>query len=115
MKLSSYGITIFMCKTCEFVRIKVRLGEWNTDTTRDCDSRSVCADPIIEVPVAEIFPHEGYKPRVNDIALIKLKHKVKYSKFIRPICLPLTPVLRAKNFVDEKLTATGWGKTEKCE
>lgn len=95
----------------------MRLGEWDTEATEDCDRRSICADPVVDVPVAEAFPHEGYNyrspARENDIAVIRLQRKVSYTKFIRPICLPLTPTLREKDFNGEKLTATGWGRTEK--
>lgn len=94
---------------------KVRLGEWNTTSDVDCDSRG-CADAVIDVPIAEVFQHEGYNPRSlsreNDIALIRLARKVQYSEYIRPICLPITPTLRNKNFDGEILTATGWGRTE---
>lgn len=97
----------------------MRLGEWNTTSEQDCDSRGVCTDPVVDVPVSEVFQHEEYNPRSlsreNDIAVVRLARKVQFSDFIRPICLPNTPTLRNKNFDGELLTAAGWGRTENGE
>lgn len=94
----------------------MRLGEWNTTSERDCDQRNLCADPVKDIGVAEVFVHESYDPsslsRENDIALIRLQNKVDFSEFIRPICLPLSGTLRTKSYDGETLTAAGWGFTE---
>ena len=43
----------------------MRLGEWDTDTEKDCDDvnvgESVCSPPVVDVPVSEKVPHEGCK------------------------------------------------------
>lgn len=95
----------------------VRLGEWNTASSRDCDSSDHCADPVVDLQIDKVFQHELYNPesisRENDIAVIRLKQKVQYSAYIRPICLPITPALRNRNFDGDPLTVTGWGRTEK--
>lgn len=94
----------------------MRLGEWDSTSDNDCDDRGVCSDAVVDVPVAEAIAHEGYDPlstsRENDIGIIRLQRKVRYSQFIRPICMPNTPTLRDLNFGGVRLTATGWGKTE---
>uniref|UniRef100_A0A7M4EAW4 MBL associated serine protease 2 n=1 Tax=Crocodylus porosus TaxID=8502 RepID=A0A7M4EAW4_CROPO len=63
-----------------------------------------------------IFVHEGYKNDDinfnNDIALIKLKHKVPINANITPICLPGREA-RFQVKTDEMGLVSGWGKTEK--
>ncbi|XP_006016220.1 mannan-binding lectin serine protease 2 isoform X1 [Alligator sinensis] len=63
-----------------------------------------------------IFVHEGYKNDDtnfnNDIALIKLKHKVPINANITPICLPGAEA-RFQVKTDEMGLVSGWGKTEK--
>uniref|UniRef100_A0A336LGC1 CSON005046 protein n=1 Tax=Culicoides sonorensis TaxID=179676 RepID=A0A336LGC1_CULSO len=60
--------------------------------------------------VKRVFLHPSYqKPAVyHDIGLIELKRRVKFTPYVRPICLPTTSDI---NFV-EKLTATGFGLTK---
>lgn len=44
------------------------------------------------VPAGQLILHEDFDSDnlhdFNDIALIKLKHPVKYTKDIKPVCLP---------------------------
>lgn len=46
-----------------------------------------CADPPLDVPVAETIVHEGYAPQSNkqtdDIALIRLARPVQFTDWIR--------------------------------
>ncbi|CAH2085626.1 unnamed protein product [Euphydryas editha] len=44
---------------------------------------------------------------VNDIAVLTLQKKIKFSDKVRPICLPSEDM----NFSDSPLTVAGWGKT----
>uniref|UniRef100_A0A8C4WC87 MBL associated serine protease 2 n=1 Tax=Gopherus evgoodei TaxID=1825980 RepID=A0A8C4WC87_9SAUR len=63
----------------------------------------------------EIFVHEGYIDGAsynNDIALIKLKHKVPLNANITPICLPRKEE-RFHVKTDDMGTVAGWGRTEK--
>lgn len=59
--------------------MSVRLGEHNLLTEPDCEDGE-CADPVIDVPIAERIIHVSYDPRLevqpNDIALIRLSHPV---------------------------------------
>lgn len=92
----------------------VRLGEYDTDTDRDCmpDSETtvVCADDPVTVGVEEQIAHEEYRPQSRDqrydIALLRLSHDVAFTTFIKPICLPLS------SSFDGRLIVAGWGKTE---
>lgn len=112
----------------------VRLGEWDTDTPIDNDTSRVnsfvVGDPPVDVEIETVIKHHnyGYDGKKYDIALLRLARDVKYSKFIKPICLPSKPTSRLRNRF--KLTVTGlifiynmrglmfqrlfsgWGKTE---
>ena len=61
--------------------------------------------------------HEEYDPssnsQYNDIALLRLGKKATYSKFIKPICLPVHPTLRNKDHAGMSLQVSGWGSTQK--
>jgi len=93
----------------------VRLGEWDTNSERDCDIDD-CSEPPINVDVEEIIPHASYntnsKAQENDIALLRLSRSVAYTDFIKPICLPSSENLRNFNYEGIKLEVAGWGKTE---
>lgn len=93
----------------------VRLGEWDTATDRDCED-DYCADPVLDIPVTELIPHESYVPasktQENDIALLRLARSVAFSDFVRPICLPFAQNLRNQNYNGLPLEVAGWGKTE---
>ncbi|KAL0100211.1 hypothetical protein PUN28_019557 [Cardiocondyla obscurior] len=93
----------------------VRLGEYDTDTETDClpdgaDGTVNCADDPVTVGVEEQIAHEEYQPQSRDqrydIALLRLSRDVKFTGFIKPICLPSNSSLNGKLFV------AGWGKTE---
>lgn len=95
----------------------VRLGEWDTTETRDCDdslvNEVVCSDPVVDVTVEEKIVHESYEPnsknQYNDIALLRLSRTVKYTDFIKPICLPLDNNLRSADLAGVELDVSGWG------
>ncbi|KYM93571.1 Serine protease easter [Cyphomyrmex costatus] len=78
----------------------VRLGEYDTDTDRDC----------IPDGVDEQIAHENYRPlsrdQSYDIALLRLSRDVPFTRYIKPICLPSNSTINGKLFV------AGWGKTE---
>lgn len=67
----------------------------------------------IESSVADIIIHPEYKSPAtyHDIALIRLKTKVRLSygrrPFVRPACLSFVEVPESRN-----VTATGWGELE---
>lgn len=95
------------------IRVGVRLGEY--DITKDVDCIGYyCADPVLLMGVDEKIPHELYnersKNRENDIGLVRMSGEVRYSDYIKPICLPSSVNSRGA-IPNEKLVSAGWGRT----
>ncbi|XP_058449065.1 serine protease grass-like [Malaya genurostris] len=118
-----YVLTAAHCiKTRSTIRlVQVRLGEHTRNQDIDCniyrDNNGVeierdCADPVEDYQVESFEIHPDYnRPKYsNDIGLIRLDRSVTMKYHIRPICLPVTPQLRSKQF--ERYIVTGWGTTE---
>ncbi|GLV31538.1 Serine protease 7 [Carabus blaptoides fortunei] len=95
---------------------RVRLGEYNKDTEKDCIIRQGiedCADPHQDIDIEEAIAHKEYVGiggRYHDIGILRLSEKAKYSEFVRPICLPLNG---QKSSPGEELAVAGWGFTER--
>jgi secreted trypsin-like serine protease len=90
----------------------VRLGEWDSSNNPDCIDEE-CAESSIDFKVESITMHENYDPGTehNDIALVRLAKEVKFSTYVKPLCLPLEESLRDFDYTDKVLTAVGWGDT----
>lgn len=92
----------------------MRLGEWNLNQSNDCQS-DLCSDDVIDVPIRGIIAHDMYDPdslhQRHDIALIRLAKPVEYTRWIRPICLPLNRNLRSKSYDGVPMEVAGWGLT----
>lgn len=92
----------------------VRLGEYDTNTDPDCISDGynsvVCAPSVVNVDIEKTIVHENYSPtnkhQLNDIALLRLSQDVKFTDYIKPICLPTS------DNIASTLWVAGWGKTE---
>lgn len=73
-----------------------------------------CADPVVDVGVEKIIVHPQYndasRDKHHDIALVRLNTNVSYSKYIKPICLPIVG-LSSGLITGNKLTVSGWGST----
>ncbi|KAJ3647411.1 hypothetical protein Zmor_019290 [Zophobas morio] len=113
-----YVLTAAHCLLPELV--KVRLGEYNTETNPDCVSNSLgtdCAPPVQDFGVEEQIVYRSYdsedSDHYHDIGLIRLDRDVEYSDFITPICLPLETEDVYKSYVGKQLTVAGWGITER--
>ncbi|XP_055324479.1 CLIP domain-containing serine protease B8 isoform X2 [Sitodiplosis mosellana] len=121
-----YVLTAAHCVTGQLYESKsglkgVRLGEYNIETEQDCmPSRTAtgqvlkCADPVVEVGVEKIIVHPQYndtsRDKHHDLALLRLDTNVSYSKYIKPICLPIVG-LSSGLITGNKLTVSGWGST----
>lgn len=92
----------------------VRLGEWDLSQSIDCES-GLCADPVLDVAIESIHVHEMYKPtfwkKENDIALLRLAKHVKFTEWIKPICLPVDGAAEGKSYTGVKMQVAGWGYT----
>ncbi|XP_073949688.1 phenoloxidase-activating enzyme 1-like [Choristoneura fumiferana] len=111
-----YILTAAHCVTGAITRevgtlVTVRLGEYDLQSETDCMNDS-CADPPVEVPVDSSHPHSGYSDsnsdKRDDIALVRLAQRVKYSYYVQPICLPDG---RSRLTVGNDVFVAGWGKT----
>lgn len=98
----------------------VRLGEWDTTTTQDCDdsllNERVCSLPHVDVAIVEKIVHNLYEANSrnqhHDIALLRMARKIEYTEFIKPICLPVDSSVRSLSLSDVVLTVAGWGKKQ---
>lgn len=78
-----------------------RLGDLDLKSTAD---KSQPADYKIVQHV--LHPEYTVAEHYNDIALFRLNSNVKFSSFVRPICLNVDPSLNPAQQI-----ATGWGRT----
>lgn len=78
-----------------------RLGDLNIYSDPDD------ASPV-DYEIVERVIHPDYNPTYvyNDIALFRLGEEVKFSAYVRPVCLNT-----AQTFRFNKATAIGWGRT----
>lgn len=76
-----------------------------------------CADPVQNLGIEDIITHPAYDARdvnrYNDIALIRLRGRVKFSDFVAPICLP-QPTFRA-SVANDNVYVSGFGRTLNCK
>ncbi|XP_053679073.1 CLIP domain-containing serine protease B4-like [Anopheles nili] len=98
---------------------KVRLGEWDTESERDCEDEEdelSCAAAVQDFGYDRLIIHEHYTgthtDRANDIALIKLDGLVEYNPFVKPICLPEPNTPNKEKLYFGNMWAAGWGRTE---
>ena len=93
----------------------VRLGETDLTSESDCEwsfKTPYCSYKPIDIDIEKIFAHELYNSQQgspNDIAVIKLKEKVQYNLFVKPICLPIDKTI---NTDYGSGIIIGFGKTE---
>lgn len=81
-----------------------------------CDDGE-CADPSIDIPIAETIVHEKYvgdsRAQNDDIALIRLAQPVKFTDYIQPICLPsVAENLLTKNYDGAALKVASFGNVQ---
>ncbi|KAL7646622.1 UNVERIFIED_CONTAM: hypothetical protein RMT77_001873 [Armadillidium vulgare] len=103
---SQFVVTAAHCMLNKSIKWhNVMIGEHN----REAQSSHETIHAIKKIYIHEDF-QRGY---VNDIALLELKTPVKWSKYVRPICLPETSDdAGAKSLDSQKMTVAGWGYTD---
>lgn len=79
--------------------LSVRLGEYDFNTHNKHQE---------DISVAEIKRHAQFVTLTfqHDIALLKLKRSIQYSKFVGSICVPSQ---KARDYSDVNGTVVGWG------
>lgn len=96
------------------LRVSVRLGEWDISSEKDCQHQ-ICSDAILDIEIKEIILHDDYVPdsvsHEHDIALILLEQSVKFTKWIKPICLPTSEEMKSKSYDGISIDVAGWGYT----
>lgn len=97
--------------------VHVRFGEHDLNSQPDCHyihERYICADDPVDVPVHSFFIHDEYDSHSlkNDIALVRLTKSVTFTDYVLPICLPFNRNLENRDLTGQKLTISGWGKTD---
>lgn len=89
------------------------MGEYEIGNDQDCVDED-CSEPVIDLHVEHFIAHPQYnesaRNKANDIGLVRLSADVKYSEFVRPICLP-SVVKLGRSSADKLLLASGWGRT----
>lgn len=105
----NYNIfTLFLCcrmTSQDVARMTVNLGDHNIRTPHETQH--------IVKKVKRIVRHRSFDPRTlyNDVALLTLDSPIKYTKTVRPICLPMV----SKNYGGRYGTVVGWGSLHESE
>lgn len=75
------------------------------------DDDTFCNPPPIDNRVVDKIVYPDYrfatKNQHFDIALLRLAKKVEFNEFVKPICLPLEPNLRTKDYTNHKFEVAG--------
>ena len=107
--------------TRDCFRIRVRLGEYDTQGDPDCiqeEDGFDCADKAEEYGIERAIVHPYYNATAlsqhHDIALLKTDRPIKYSIYVQPLCIP-TAKLSAGVTPGTRMTLAGWGATDRCE
>ncbi|KAI4467778.1 tryptase-related [Holotrichia oblita] len=91
----------------------VRLGELDTRNNTDCvdvDGIVECGEPFIDIYIENKIIHSDFNSDnfKNDIALIKVAKKIKFTDYVQPICLPFNVDI---DLEQSPLIVSGWGTT----
>ncbi|XP_064550791.1 spaetzle-processing enzyme-like [Drosophila montana] len=99
----------------------VRLGEWDISTAPDCvtevgNKQRTCAPMHLDIEIEKRILHELYVPnsidQMHDIGLLRLKQAVRFTEYVKPICLPVGDDVRNNDFEGYAMDVAGWGVTE---
>ena len=98
------SVTTFIFFSLDPSRIVVRLGAHNLSIPNEPDA--------IDVEVEEVRRHEQFESRTykNDIAVLKLRRPVSFTRAISPVCLPYDS-LRGQDLTQKSVIVIGYGTT----
>ncbi|KAL9696143.1 hypothetical protein quinque_015428 [Culex quinquefasciatus] len=105
-----YVLTNSRCTAVKEPPELVRLGEHTMGQDIDCNANddTDCAPPVRDYPIQFIVTHQN-EHMGDSIALVRLNQDVTFEDHIQPICLPVTPELRALQL--DQYIVTGWGSS----
>lgn len=91
----------------------MRLGEHDIRTEIDC----VDCQPALDVEIEKVLIHTNFNMKITtlgyDIALLRLKESVPFSRFIKTVCLPTSVKNQEIEGEDaEHMIVIGFGRTE---
>lgn len=86
----------------------MRLGDKNV--TSHEDNLTVVIRSITNIV---IHPNFTFPQSYYDVAILEMDRPVAFSPFVKPICLPESPVSYVDNHMSDFVTLTGWGKEKK--
>lgn len=87
--------------------LKVRVGEWNTQSSDNEEEKSISHQ---DIDVSQIIIHPNFNngSMFNDVALIKLDSAAILKEHINTICIPNNE--EQLNYDTHSCVSTGWGK-----
>jgi hypothetical protein len=96
----------------------VRIGKWDLNKETDCnEDGDLCAPEPIDIKVVGTIPHPNYVQKSaskhHDIAFLRLAKQIKFNDFVKPICLPLDPVLWEKDYRGYTFEVAGFGRIKR--
>ncbi|KAF5308212.1 hypothetical protein FQR65_LT06392 [Abscondita terminalis] len=111
-----YILTAAHCIT----NLEITYCEHDTSSNIDCNvvygGKLDCAESVQDIEIEKVIPHPEYNSITldNDIGLIRLATPLNTSiKSVKPICFPTSEQYVNLNLTGERVTVTGWGRTEK--
>lgn len=91
---------------------EIVLGEHDLSTEPDCVTPWNCSLPVRKRSVNRvvIHPHFSNVTNENDIALLFMNDTVQFDSTLRPICLPVIPILEESDHYQQTIYNTIWSK-----
>merc|ERR1712048_54839 len=96
----------------------LKFGDHNRDKTIEMEKKGKPPRGFQRGEVELIIPHDGWDAETleNDIAMLKLRTPIKFTRTVQPACLPTSqedaPVVDPEKNQNFKCYISGWGKTK---
>nr|XP_029728338.1 CLIP domain-containing serine protease B15-like [Aedes albopictus] len=95
---------------------RIRFNEWDTTKKASCTIKNDVEVCRAEYEIEKAFPHplyHVYDPNMrHDIGLLKTKTDVEINDFVKPVCLPISEIIRQLPIDQQEFVVTGWGQTD---
>lgn len=100
-----FDLLMFWCSGFNWNLLKVRVGEWDTQSSESDEELNSHQDFGISQIIIHPNHHNG--TMFNDVALIQLSSAIESQKHINTICIPQD---KQVNYDSRSCISTGWGK-----